>query len=141
MASYTAHTWQNGDSITATLLNNLETGVANASNDGLWTNLTPVSNGWGNYGTSSAASAQYKKDAHGRVWLRGNIKNGTIGATAFTLPAGFRPLYHMYFATNCYNGSANVFGQLEINTDGTIVPKSGANQRFSFDGISFDTVA
>src|SRR6185437_9150672 len=49
-----------------------------------------MQNGWIAYGTEYY-SAQYMKDPMGFVHIRGSIKNGTSGAVAFTLPAGYRP--------------------------------------------------
>lgn len=47
-------------------------------------------NGWVNAG-ATFNGAQFRKLADGRVELRGAIKSGTNNATAFTLPAGYRP--------------------------------------------------
>lgn len=53
-----------------------------------WINAT-LENGWVSYGTSWYP-ASYMKDSDGFVHLRGLIKSGTLGATALTLPAGYR---------------------------------------------------
>lgn len=48
-----------------------------------------LENGWVSYGTSWYG-ASYYKDIDGFVHLRGLIKSGTLGATALTLPVGYR---------------------------------------------------
>jgi hypothetical protein len=91
-------------------------------------------NSWVNYGPGYP-SAAYCKDAGGFVHLTGLVKSGTVGATIFTLPAGYRPSNQLSFA--CVSNSA--FGQLVINSSGTVFVYIGNNTSVSLDGVTFDT--
>ncbi len=90
-----------------------------------WTAVTSFKNSWVNYG-SSAVDAAYVKDAHGWVHVIGRIKDGTIGNAAFTLPTGYRPAEFRSFACN----SNSAYGQINIETDGDVVPAIGNNASF-----------
>jgi hypothetical protein len=70
-------------------------------------------NGWVNFGAGQD-TAGYYKDSSGTVRLKGLIKSGALGATAFTLPVGFRPAEIRYFA--CWSNSA--FGGCNVAADG-----------------------
>jgi hypothetical protein len=61
------------------------------------------------------------------------VKDGTIDTTIFTLPNGFRPATIVVIATV----SNALFGYIQINTDGTVVPKVGNNAWVSLEGITF----
>lgn len=90
-------------------------------------------NSWVNFG-SGWKVATYWKDVFGFVHLAGLIKSGTVGSAAFTLPPGFRPDSAEMFAVS----SNNVFGQVEIQADGTVTPMSPSNNTFvSLSGITF----
>jgi hypothetical protein len=54
-------------------------------------------------------------------------------ATAFTLPAGYRPPYTRYFP--CYSNGA--FGVVQIDSTGALQPIVGSNVNFVLDMISF----
>ena len=60
-----------------------------ATTYGTWQTVS-FEHSWVNYG-GSYGNAAYMKDAFGVVHLRGMIKSGTVGSSAFTLPAGCRP--------------------------------------------------
>ena len=51
-----------------------------------------LSSGWTQDDAADTMSIGYIKDDMGFVHLRGRIKNGTLGALAFTLPLGYRPI-------------------------------------------------
>ncbi len=51
---------------------------------------TPLTNGWANYG-APYGPGRYRKLSSGLVLMEGLIQSGTLGATAFTLPIGWRP--------------------------------------------------
>lgn len=76
---------------------------------------------------------QYFKDSIGMVHLRGAIKNGTIGSSAATLPAGYRPGYNCSFSVPSNVGA----GIIVVQTDGSLVPIAGSNSSFLLDGASF----
>jgi hypothetical protein len=86
-------------------------------------------NGWTNYtATPGWSKAGFWKDAFGVVHLEGTITGGTTGATAFTLPAGYRP------GTNLFVPIANgTFGY--ILSTGEIQPNSSGD--VGIDGLSF----
>lgn len=93
-------------------------------------------NSWVNFGGSETDVA-YRKDASGVVHLRGMMKNGTIGLTAFTLPPLFRPAANESFIT--YSTAAAA--RLEILPDGSVVPgptaPTGGATSFSLGGVTF----
>lgn len=85
--------------------------------------ITPtLVNSWVAFDTRTA---KYKKADYGRVYLKGIVKNGTIGATIFTLPTGYRP------------DEALIFGAITVNVDGTVVCTSGVNTSVSLSGVNF----
>jgi hypothetical protein len=103
------------------------------SGETAWTNAT-YAGAWTSYG-APYADAGYRKDSSGVVHLRGLIKSGTIGTTAFTLPSGYRPAFKVSHATFNVSGTGNI----DVNTDGTVIPATGGNTYASLDGITFYT--
>lgn len=99
-------------------------------------------NNWVNFDGRAAA---FRKYPDGKVRFRGLIKSGTIGAAAFTLPVGYRPLTgadngEVYFP--CASNSA--LGIAYVKPDGTptpgiVVPNVGSNVWFDLASIEFDT--
>lgn len=89
-------------------------------------------NSWVNFGGTNA-SCSYYKDTNNRVFLKGTVKSGSIGATIFTLPSGYRPQEAELFAV--YSNGA--FGACIVNPDGTVVANVGNNASFTLSGISF----
>lgn len=92
-------------------------------------------NGWVNFG-SGWQVAGFQRDGFGWVHLRGIIKSGTVGSTAFTLPPGYRPTLSETFDIRS-NGAA---GGVDVMADGTVVPVSPSNNAYvSLSGIKFRT--
>jgi hypothetical protein len=91
-------------------------------------------NSWSNYG-SGYADGGFRKYPDGRVRLRGLVKTGTMNQSMFTLPAGYRPTRSLIFVVT----SSDLFGEVRVNTDGTVIPYQGSNTWFALDGIEFDT--
>lgn len=89
-------------------------------------------NSWVNF-AGGFDTAAYLIDALGIVHLKGTIKTGTIGAAAFTLPAGFRPLLTKVFPI-VSNGA---FGAVNVFTGGNVTVAVGSNVAASLDGITF----
>jgi hypothetical protein len=100
--------------------------------DTAWIAVSAFTNAWVNFGAPQFAAA-YRLVGN-RVYLRGCIKTGTIGTTAFTLPAGYRPQATVGFA--CASNSA--FGQARVGTTGAVVIDAGSNVQFFLDTIAFD---
>lgn len=97
-----------------------------------WTNVT-FTNSWLDYDlVTPYQRAQYRKNGD-VVELRGHIKNGTLGTSAFTLPAGFRPPALLEF--DGQYGTATSY--LVVNTNGTVVINSGANTYVGLNRIQF----
>lgn len=95
-------------------------------------NAAGFQNSWVNYdGTHNPAG--YYIDKEGVVHLRGRIKNGTIAATVFQLPAGYRPPYTEYHTAG---GSATPT-EVSIDSSGNVVVAVGTNTWVSLDGITF----
>jgi hypothetical protein len=97
-----------------------------------WTNAT-YTNGWATYG-AQYSPARYIKDDLGVVHLDGLVQGGTIGASIFTLPAGFRPAYQQIHAAVT---NPNTIGRLDITTAGAVLPSTGSNVWFSIAGATF----
>lgn len=90
-------------------------------------------NSWVNGGAPYFAAA-YIKTEDGWVRMRGAIKSGVIGSSAFTLPPGFRPA-----STSRHAIVSNAaFGIVDITSAGLVVPQSpSSNVLVSLDGIQF----
>jgi hypothetical protein len=86
---------------------------------------------WVNYGATFDTAAFYK-DVLGIVHLKGNIKDGTMGALAFVLPDGYKPARDLRFAVE----SNNAHGSLIIQSDGDVFPNAGSTAIFSLE-VSF----
>ena len=99
--------------------------------DASWTNAT-LTNSWVTFG-GSYPTPSYRKDGAGVVHLRGVVKNGTVTASAFTLPSGYRPAAKASYAPL----NANAGAQVDVNTDGTVVVGAGSNSYVGLDGITF----
>ncbi len=99
-----------------------------------WTAPT-LGNSWVDY-DASYSSAGYYKDAAGTVHLKGAIRSGTIGATVFTLPVGYRPLKIQAYAVPTDVGLAT-YGSAQVGADGTVTVVVGNNALVHLDGISF----
>lgn len=88
-------------------------------------------NSWVNFG-STYATAAYMKDNLGFVHLKGTVRAGTVNATIFTLPTGYRP-----DTTRTYAVPSNaLFGIIKIDTDGTVILTVGSNVSAGL-GITF----
>jgi hypothetical protein len=98
--------------------------------------IPAFTNSWVDYAGSVQAQAGFRKNQFGRVFLKGLIKSGTIGTSAFTLPVGYRPQEQFNFAS--IDGS-DAGARLQIHTDGTVTPVNGSNAKFSLDMVSFET--
>lgn len=100
--------------------------------------ITPTfTNSWVNYG-AGYNDAGYRKDAEGWVHLRGLVKNGTDGASIFTLPVGYRPA-----ATELLVCASNDhYGRLDINVVGLVTPSATTTEPawVCLDGITFKAV-
>jgi hypothetical protein len=90
-------------------------------------------NSWADYG--GIYPVRYMKDALGFVHLKGLLTSGTINATAFNLPAGYRPPNGHNFPSS----SAGAFAQFSVASNGDVKPLVGANSSFSLDGCIFAT--
>lgn len=98
-----------------------------------WNVVASFSNSWANVG-GAYYNAAYHQDVFGVVRLRGRIHNGTSGATAFTLPEGFRPNASMAFIGDLGGNTREVI----ITAAGLVQPTyTGASTDISLDNISF----
>lgn len=93
-------------------------------------------NSWANYGAGGYSNAGYYKDAAGTVHLQGAIKSGTIGAAAFTLPAGSRPLAKQAYAVPT-GAALATYGAVTVAADGTVAVAVGDNALVHLAGVSF----
>lgn len=88
-------------------------------------------NGWAQ-GGAPYFGAGYLKTEDGWVRLRGAVKSGTVGQSAFPLPPGFRPA-----STSRHVSVQNAaFGILDVTSAGLVIPQT-SNVLVSLDGIQF----
>lgn len=98
---------------------------------GSW--LTPtLINSWVNVG-GTWTTARYLKDSDGFVHLDGLVGGGTVGASIFVLPVGYRPDAKVGFAV-CSN---NLFGFATVEANGAVSLAVGSNAFVTLTGISF----
>ncbi|HEX6537485.1 MAG TPA: hypothetical protein VF041_23085 [Gemmatimonadaceae bacterium] len=94
---------------------------------------------WSDFG-AGFATAQWRRDAAGRVWLKGLAKKAAalaIPDTILTLPAGrdVRPTTEHIFVVASFAGYAEV----RVNPNGNVYLQAGGSATWtSLDGISFD---
>ena len=105
-------------------------------------NTANLTNSWA--ATPGRLTPGYYREIRGdgtyRVWLRGLIKDGTIGSAAFTLPAGYIPSAIVDLTTQYTVGGITVVCGIEVGTDGTVTPNGTAGGTYvGLDGLSFDT--
>jgi hypothetical protein len=106
--------------------------------------VMPLSPGWTNYG-GAYQQAQYRKDAAGKVHLRGLVaKSGTpaSGDVIATMPAGYRPPARLLFSVGA-GDSADRYGRTDVLPNGEVTFIVGATvdagDFTSLDNISFWT--
>lgn len=92
--------------------------------------LPAFANSW----VADVTTPAFRRDPWGYVELKGSIKNGTIGAKAFTLPVGFRPAEQKRFAVI---SGFSTLAELDVATNGDVTPASGSNSWVSLDGVRF----
>lgn len=101
-----------------------------------WT-IPTLTNSWVVY-SGAWLGPMYWKDDAGVVHLAGLIKDGTIGAAAFTLPVGYRPRQHAVVGAISNNAGTLTPSQVSINSaSGTVTLATGGNTWFSLSGICF----
>lgn len=122
----------NGTSIATTAFVRAELAVEDWIEVGSGGSAPAFANGWGNAGGGYSTAAFYK-DPSGIVHLKGRIAGGTLAASAFNLPAGYRPAEHSDFGT-VSNGA---FGRVVVFSTGPVNAQSGSNVNMSLDGITF----
>jgi hypothetical protein len=98
------------------------------------TGEAPFQNGWGNLGVSGELAFFYM-DISNCVHLQGTIKNGTVGAVAFTLPIGYRPLGNLIFPALV---GGDVAGRVDVQANGGVAVIAAASTAYvTLNGISF----
>jgi hypothetical protein len=125
------HIYATGEVVTAATLNTfVEANLMFLYGDTGWTNVSSFTNSW-------VSVSQPAYILIGRVvYLRGSIGSGTAGASAFTLPAGYRPTLAMSWTVNTNTpGAPNT---ITIATSGTVTPSTSTNT--SLAGITFPVV-
>lgn len=99
--------------------------------DSGWISVT-FENSWVDYGSGFEPCA-YRKIGD-EVFLKGLMKSGTVGASAFTLPPGYRPAASNIFAIQ----ATEVGKRIDIGVTGAVIIAAGAtNSYVSISGISF----
>jgi hypothetical protein len=128
------HVWAVGEVLTAANLNTYSANnLSFLYGDTSWTAPT-FTNSWVNFGGGNNPAGFRLIGT--RVVMRGVVSTGTIGLSAFTLPAGYRPP----LAVNMPVVSNAAFGYVLINAVGTVIPSVGSNAWFSLESLTFDTI-
>lgn len=78
------------------------------------------------------SGARFRAEPNGIIRLSGAVDGGTPGATAFTLPEGYRPPYAVRFAST----NDGAYDEIRISTAGAVVPQIGSTE-VTLDGITF----
>jgi hypothetical protein len=90
-------------------------------------------NSWTNYG-SGYQTVAFRKDAHGRVHLKGLITGGSGVAVMFVLPTGYRPPLQCLFGTV----GNDLIRRVDIGTNGNVwCPSLHSTGWLALDGLSF----
>lgn len=89
---------------------------------------------WVDFG-SGYAPVSYTKDTNNFVHLRGCMKSGVVGNSAFTLPAGYRPGY--FVQAPCISNSSSNVAWITITTGGAVTPVNGSNVYFNIENVIF----
>lgn len=93
-------------------------------------------NGWVDF--DAVSHKPYYRKVGNRIVFRGLIKSGTVGSSAFTMPAGSRPVVGTGYAESIYaSASNNAFGQVVAHTNGNIIPTIGNNAWVSLATVSY----
>lgn len=131
MSWTTPRTWVGGEVLDASIFNtHVRDNIAWQYTGTGWSNVSGgvgFQNSWVDYG-SPFTPTRYKK-AGDIVEIQGLVKLGARPATIFTLPAGYRPIIDLIFASRDA-GAASTYSELRVNTDGTVVCQVGANNAF-----------
>lgn len=77
-------------------------------------------NAWANIG-AGFPPLQYRMTALGRLEIAGTVKAGVLGATAFTLPEGFRPTAVVRtFAVGTGTAAAGIAPYIRVHNTGVV---------------------
>lgn len=113
--------------------------VLPASTTTAWVNAT-MTGTWVNFGGGNQV-AQYRMVAD-IVYIRGLIKSGTLGSTAFTLPVGFRPPANVRVPISSALGTAGGLPYVAVSPAGAVsAGDMASNANVSIDGVQFSTLA
>lgn len=77
-------------------------------------------NGWVNYDINADVMLQISL-INNLVYIKGRIKDGTLGATVFTLPAALRPLKTLFFTAVGGKGTSTRYAFIEIKPTGEFI--------------------
>lgn len=100
----------------------------------VWSAPGSFSNSWVDFGAGTRTT-RYRRIGD-RVEIEGLVKSGTLNATVFTLPAGFRPPLNLHFASQ----SNITFGLIYITTAGD-VQFFGSSNAYASLNCSFSVTA
>lgn len=93
--------------------------ISQEATPGLW-QRPPYSNAWVDF--SDSRYVRYRLEGVS-VRIEGTMKSGVVGATAFTLPTGFRPIQRINIAVT----SNGLFGNAFVDPDGSVQLSVGSN--------------
>lgn len=93
-----------------------------------------LANSWVAFG-STKQGPRFRRNLFGEVTVQGDVKSGSVSATIFTLPAGYRPAADLDFVCWATGGAVLI----TVQSDGQVVPTSASATLTSLSGIRFPT--
>lgn len=95
-----------------------------------------MQNGWANRDVATYGALSFRKDAFGRVRLRGTVYNGASGSVIFQLPVGYRPPVLAYIPVLGPSGAAGHY--ISVSPTGNVTGTRAGTDLY-IDNIEFDT--
>jgi hypothetical protein len=99
----------------------------------VWHPITTLENGWENFGANERPAA-YAVDVQGITHLRGTIKGGASGSTAFTLPSRAVP-HGVDLNLTCISDDGGRAADLVIS-GGNVTPRNAPGSTTAVTGLT-----
>jgi len=92
-------------------------------------------NSWVNFDAEPSERNVAFRLMRGYVEMKGLLSGGTVNATMFTLPVGYRPIGNRHFPVI----ANSLFANLRVGSDGQIqIPSAGSNVFVDLGPVRFD---
>lgn len=131
MAWTTPRTWVDGEVETASLMNtHVRDNLSFLFGDTAWQSVSTYFNSWAEYDLTGAyGPVRYRRHMQ-LTTIQGLVRLGTLAATAFTLPVGYRPSRTLILSSRDAAGATS-YNELRIDASGNVIPYVGNNTWFS----------